>query len=344
MIISSIRWARSRCSSQSPFGRWAPNFRKKSSWPAMASTHSAGSTLSSRRHDVVDRSQSLRDRSRRGSARRRWRSRRPCPDLRTLENPLQHAQVVAEAGPEELAAFVGAEPVHAEDPRRLRQRRADVEPVREVVAHVVAAERQHRHGIAPQHADLAGGRRRRLRRQRRAEERAVLPVARFVDERHAPLPPRAEEHGVDRHAVRVVELRRERRALRRRRREAAVRMRGLLRRRRRPRPSLPVERLGRRRIVVPFPPRRAVGPQRHVRVDRVALDHVEGVRVRLAARAGHDAEESGFRIHRPQPSVRAGPQPGDVVADGPSPSSRASTPAARASPGWSCRTPTGTRR
>ena len=37
-----------------------------------------------------------------------------------LENPLHHAQVLAEARPDELSASVGAEPVHAEHLRRLR--------------------------------------------------------------------------------------------------------------------------------------------------------------------------------------------------------------------------------
>ena len=85
--------------------------------------------------------------------------------------------------------------------------RPDVEPVLEVVAHVVAAEREHRHGIAAQHAGLARRRGSGFRRERRAEKDAVLPVLRFVDERHALLPARAEHDRVERHAVRVLELR-----------------------------------------------------------------------------------------------------------------------------------------
>ena len=167
---------------------------------------------------------------------------------------------------------------------------------------------------------------------------------RFVDQRNPALPPRAEDDRVDRHAVRVVELRRQRRALRGRRGEAAVRVRGLLRRRRRPRPPLPVERLGRRRIVVPFPPRRAVGPQRHVREDRVALDHVERGRIGLPARAGDHAEEARFRVHRPEPAVRCRAAATRCRRRPSSPSSPAAPWAAPASPGWSCRRPTGTRR
>ena len=102
-------------------------------------------------------------------------------------------------------------------------------------------------------------------------------------------------------------------------------------------------RLGRRRIVVPFPPRRAVGPQRHVGEDRVALDHVERGRIRLPARPGHDAEEPGFRVHRPQPSVRRRGAATRCRRRPSSPSSPAAPWAAPASPGWSCRTPRGTR-
>src|ERR1051325_9814291 len=57
-----------------------------------------------------------------------------------LDYPLQHAHVLAEPGPDELAFFVAAEPVDAEDSRRLLHRAAHLQPVVEVVAHVVAAE------------------------------------------------------------------------------------------------------------------------------------------------------------------------------------------------------------
>src|SRR5690606_26105602 len=62
--------------------------------------------------------------------------------LAAAEDPLQHAAVLAEAGPEEVAVGVFAEPVDVEDPRQLRAlAAADLQPVGEVVAHVVAAER-----------------------------------------------------------------------------------------------------------------------------------------------------------------------------------------------------------
>src|SRR5262245_57898185 len=66
------------------------------------------------------------------------------------DDPLQDAQVLAEAGPEELSVSAAQEPVHAEDARGLGELRAHFEPVPEVVAHVVAAERQHGEGVASQ--------------------------------------------------------------------------------------------------------------------------------------------------------------------------------------------------
>jgi hypothetical protein len=76
----------------------------------------------------------------------------------------------------------------------------------EVVAHVVAAERPHGHGIPTKHTDLAGRRGGRFGRQRGPEKRAVLPVTRFEDERNATLPPRAKDDRVDRDTLRIFEL------------------------------------------------------------------------------------------------------------------------------------------
>src|SRR5258708_13696666 len=99
----------------------------------------------------------------------------------------------------------------------------------------------------------------------------MLPVSSLIDERDPPLPPRAEQDRVNRHAVRVLEFGRQRRALGGRRREAAVGVCGFLRRRRRPGASLPVESLGWRRISVAFPPRRALRPPRPVRLSPTPL-------------------------------------------------------------------------
>src|SRR5207249_3963643 len=78
--------------------------------------------------------------------------------LDLLDDPLEHPAVVAEPGPQERAAVALAEPVHPEQLRKLvsRAHRADLEPVAEVVAHVVATERQHGERVEAQLADRAG--------------------------------------------------------------------------------------------------------------------------------------------------------------------------------------------
>src|SRR3982751_5158090 len=74
---------------------------------------------------------------------------RMCGAGTALEDPLQDAHVLPEARPDEPAVRALAKPVYAEDTRRMRDRRPHGQPVAKVVADVVAAERQHREGVAP---------------------------------------------------------------------------------------------------------------------------------------------------------------------------------------------------
>src|ERR1043166_8163340 len=82
--------------------------------------------------------------------------------LAALDDPLQHAHVLAESRPDELSLSIASEPVHAEDARRLLYGAAHPQPMVEVVAHVVAAEGKHGHRIAPPHPPFAGDRGRGL--------------------------------------------------------------------------------------------------------------------------------------------------------------------------------------
>ena len=72
----------------------------------------------------------------------------------TVDDPLEDAHVFAVAGPEEAAVGGFAEPVDVEDAGRGREVALHLQPVTEVVAHVVAAEGQHGHGVT---ADLTDG-------------------------------------------------------------------------------------------------------------------------------------------------------------------------------------------
>jgi hypothetical protein len=73
-----------------------------------------------------------------------------------------------------------------------------LQPVLEVVAHVVAAERQHGHRVAADDADLAGRGGGRLGAERGAEVDAVPPVERLQHERDGGGAATAEDDRADR--------------------------------------------------------------------------------------------------------------------------------------------------
>ena len=146
----------------------------------------------------------------------------PTRAVRAIDDPLQHAHVLAEAGPEELAVLVLAEPVHhGRSSAGAGSAPACRSQCCEVVAHVVAAEGQHRHRVAAHDADLAGRRGGGLRAERRAEEDAVRPVERLEHERHGGRAAAAEDDRGDRHALGIVRRACESAGLLRRRRGEA---------------------------------------------------------------------------------------------------------------------------
>ena len=163
---------------------------------------------------------------------------------------------------------------------------------------LVAAERQHRERVVAQVADAAEGRRGLLGAHRGADEHAVAPVARLVDERHGRGAAPTEEHGRDRDALRVLPLVGDHRALRCRRAEPGVRVRrggvGL----RRPVLALPVGHVRRRLAVHALPPHVAVVGERDVREDGVVGEREHRVRVGLEVGAGRDAEEPELGVDR----------------------------------------------
>src|SRR5260370_22440409 len=127
--------------------------------------------------------------------------------LATLEHPLQHAHVLAEARPDELALSVATEPVHAENARRMLDRASHLQPMIEIVAHVVATEGEHRQLVAPHYAHLAGDRSGGFRTERGRHVDAFFPARRFDDERHRRGAASAEKESYDRHAFRILPLR-----------------------------------------------------------------------------------------------------------------------------------------
>src|SRR5450830_1909907 len=126
----------------------------------------------------------------------------------TLQHPLQHAHVVTKARPDELALSIGAEPVDAVDFWQFGWRRgdflADVEPMLEVVAHVVAGKWQHRKWITTHHTLLADGCSSGFRTHGSGHVDAFDPIARFGYQRHCGRTATAENECRNRHTGRIV--------------------------------------------------------------------------------------------------------------------------------------------
>ena len=140
-----------------------------------------------------------------------------------------------------------------------------------IIAHVVAAERQHRHRIAPHHAHGAGSRRGGFGRQCRAQKSAMLPVEGLIDQRNQFLPARAEKNRADRHAFGLFPLRRIGRALFDRHREARVGVRRRVAAFGIPGLAAPILSVVGHRIVMAFPPDGAVGSRSATLVKMVSL-------------------------------------------------------------------------
>src|SRR5574344_2795115 len=105
-----------------------------------------------------------------------------------IQHPLEHAHVFAVARPEELALGVLAEPVHTVDAGRSRSALLNlgthVQPVLKIIAHVVAAKRQHGKRVAAHHALLAKGGGRGFAAHGGGHVDTFDPVARFGHQRH----------------------------------------------------------------------------------------------------------------------------------------------------------------
>src|SRR5690349_4774013 len=147
-----------------------------------------------------------------------------CLALAALDDPLQYSHIFPESRPDELAGGIGAKPVYAEYARALGHRAAELEPMTEVVSHVVSDEWNHRHGIASDDPDLSGRCRRGFRTHGRGRVNSGIPVECLRYERNGIGPAAAEDERSYGHALRIFPVRIDRRALRRRNRKAGVGM------------------------------------------------------------------------------------------------------------------------
>ena len=236
--------------------------------------------------------------------------------MAAVHHPLEHPHILAKAGPEEFALGVFAEPVHVEDARRMLDEAVHVDPVAEIVAHVIATEGQHGQGIAADLAGAAHGGGGHFGAHGGPDVNAVDPVESLEDERDGVGAAAAEDDGADGHALRQVGFGGQHGVVYHGDAEAAVGVGSLLLRLGGPPVAAPIQALGRRGAILALPPHVQVGRQRHVGVNRVARNHLDRVGIGLRVRAGDHAEVAGLGVDGVEPAVRAGFHPGDVVADG----------------------------
>ena len=186
---------------------------------------------------------------------------------------------------------------------------------------MIAAERQHGHGVAADLADDSAGGRRHFRAHGGAHVDASAPVEGLVHEWHGGGAAAAEDNRADGHAARVFPCRVDGGALYCRGRKASVGIRGLrtgfscdLRR---PLLALPVEALGGWLLRHTLPPHSPLGRQRDVSKNGVLRHRSHRHRVGLERRTEGDTEEAGLGVDRLQAAARVWLDPGDIVAHRP---------------------------
>ena len=144
-----------------------------------------------------------------------------------IEDPFQHTHIFTKARPRKITGFILTEPVHVENARGLREIALHINPMPEIIAHVVPAEGQHRHRIATHFANRTRRCGRHLGTHSCANINPAAPVKRLINERHRGRAPTAKNKGTDRHAGGTLPVGVHRRTLRRGRSEARVRVRCL---------------------------------------------------------------------------------------------------------------------
>lgn len=121
----------------------------------------------------------------------------------TVDDPFEHACVLAKSRPEPLAVVGLAEPVDVEDCWWVLGLGCNVEPVLEVVADVVADEWKHRHGVAADTRLEADGCCGDLGAHNGSDEGSVCKALGLEYKRHGVGTASSEDEGVDGHTVRI---------------------------------------------------------------------------------------------------------------------------------------------
>src|ERR1044071_4482373 len=96
--------------------------------------------------------------------------------MNAIDNPLQHAHIFAESRPEKFSLLIDAEPVDQKNARRIEDAPSHLQPVVEVITHVITAEWQHRHRVAPDFTDFSCGSGGSFRTHSRSKIDPEIPV------------------------------------------------------------------------------------------------------------------------------------------------------------------------
>ena len=133
-----------------------------------------------------------------------------CFSFQAVNHPLQNTHVFTVAGPNELAVIALAEPVDAVNGRQCVAEAFElglhIQPVLEIVAHVVATERQHGKRVATHHAHLSHSRCRGFRTHGGGHVNAFHPGAGFGHQRHGGGAAATKHERINGHAIGVVPL------------------------------------------------------------------------------------------------------------------------------------------
>ena len=238
--------------------------------------------------------------------------------VEAFEDPFEDTAVFAVARPHEVALFVTAEPIDEEDLGEFFFIGfcSYLEPMLEVVGHVVAAEGEHGHWVEAEFAHLAAGGCCCFGGHDGAEEDTVVPVEGLGHQWDSGAAAAAEEDGGDGNAGWVLPLGGNAWALAGRGGEAGVGVccggfgfwsPGLV---------FPVGDTGGGFLGHAFPPHVAIFGDGGVGEDGVAPHGVHGIDVGFVAGEWGDAEEAGFGVDGVELAVGAVLHPADVVTNG----------------------------
>jgi len=127
--------------------------------------------------------------------------------LAPFDDPFEDAEVFAKSWPQEFTFGVFAEPIYVENSRKSFDVFPHIEPMAEVIAHVVATERKHRHWVAANGSDSAGGGGGGFGALGGSKENAVRPVKGLENQRHRIWPSATEDNCIDGDSIGVLPMR-----------------------------------------------------------------------------------------------------------------------------------------